>query len=149
MRKCWDLLLDTDGNQTRFTKLTEAQITAYKTGNMKQNQQACSATPEDITDFEIGVKDLLKADHEESQKVRKDFIKEQIDLKNKKDWNITVVTAKDPEADSKKAELDAREKEIANREKAVADAEAKAKADAEAKENTNKTPAPQGNGANK
>ena len=24
MRKCWDLLLDVDGNQTRFTKLSES-----------------------------------------------------------------------------------------------------------------------------
>jgi len=127
MRKCWDLLLDSDGNQTRFTKLTEDQVKAYKTGNMRQNQVACSTTPEDITDFEVDVKSLLKKDHEDSQKTRKEFIQHQIDVKNKKDGNITVVTASDPEADSKKANLDAREKELEAKEKAIADKEAKAK----------------------
>jgi len=130
MRKCWDLLLDLDGNQTRFTKLTDDQIKAYKTGNMKQNQKSCEHTPEDITDFETDVKALLKKDHEESQKIRKEFIQHQIDVKNKKDGNITVVTASDPEADSKKKALEEREKELEAREKEIADKEAKAKEDA-------------------
>lgn len=134
MRKCWDLLLDQDGNQTRFTKLTEAQITAYKTGNMRQNQQACSQTPEDITDFEIDVKSLLKEDHEESQKVRKDFIQHQADVKNKKDGNITVVTASDPDTESKKADLKTKEDDLKAREDAVTKKEDDAKAETEKKE---------------
>ena len=120
-----------DGNQTRFTKLSQDQIKAYKTGNMKQNQMTCSATPEDITDLEVEVKSLLKKDYEDSKGIRKDFIKHQADVKNKKDGNITVITATNPANDSKGAELESREKDLEAREKAIETNETNAKTNAD------------------
>lgn len=142
MRLSWDLLVDIDGNQSRFSKLNPGQIKAYQTGNMKQNQKVWEDwSPEDMSELEVEVKAILKADHEKSQVIRENFNKVLEERKAKKAWNITVVAPTAPVVDdsklkeleaqekvnnSKESELKAREEALKAREEAMANGKEKA-----------------------
>lgn len=111
MRKCGDLLVDLDGNQARFKKLTDKDMDGYKNGKIAQNKQIATSTPEDMRDIEGDSKATAKAKEDMEAKVK-------------------AVADKEAELEAKAKELEAKAKELEAKEKALAEKEAKEKSEA-------------------